>query len=86
MLFYETLYIRSHFGKLSTLPQVFRSQIDDIVNQAKRMNPGITFIDNTDSVDKILATEDKWQQYEIFNKFIPIGAVRSREKILILEM
>jgi hypothetical protein len=71
ILFYETLYIRSHFGKLSTLPQVFRSQIDDIVNQAKRMNPGITFIDNTDSVDKILATEDKWQQYEIFNKFMP---------------
>jgi len=71
MPFYETLYIRSHFGQPSTLPQVFRAQIEDIVRRAKQKNSAIRFIDNTYTVDKILATEDKWQQYEIFNSFMP---------------
>jgi len=69
--FYESLYIRSHFGQPSTLPQVFRKEIEHIVQQAKITNPNIKFIDATDTVEKILATEDKWQQYERFSTFMP---------------
>jgi len=69
--FYETLYIRSHFGQPSTLPQVFRAEIDNIVERAKHANPNIAFIDHTSSVSQILSHEDKWQQYEIFRSFMP---------------
>jgi hypothetical protein len=69
--FYETLYIRSHFGDLSTLPEVFRSEIEDIVRRAKLENPNIKFIDGIDTVEKILDTEDKWNQYKIFGSFMP---------------
>lgn len=69
--FYETLYIRSHFGHPSTLPQVFRSEIEHIVQSAKYENPDIKFIDNTDTVDKVLDAEDKWNQYKIFSNFMP---------------
>jgi len=69
--FYETIYIRSHFGKSETLPQVFREEIEDIIHRAKQKNPNIKFIDGTNSVDMILDTEDKWQQYGIFNNFMP---------------
>lgn len=69
--FYETLYVRSHFGHPSTLPQVFRSEIEEIVQRAKYENPDIKFIDDTDTVDKVLDTEDKWSQYEIFGSFMP---------------
>jgi hypothetical protein len=68
---YETLYIRSHFGQPATLPEVFRSKIEDIVQRAKYENPDIKFIDNTDTVDKVLGAEDKWNQYEIFSNFMP---------------
>jgi len=69
--FYETIYIRSHFGRSDTLPQVFRAEIEDIIDRAKHVNPNIRFIDNTSSVDMILGTEDKWRQYEIFNSLMP---------------
>lgn len=69
--FYETLYIRSHFGQATTLPQVFHSEIEDIVRRARNANPGIKFIDNTSTVEQILTIEDKWHQYEIFNEFMP---------------
>src|ERR1700744_354368 len=68
---YDTLYIRSHFGQPATLPQVFRAEIEDIVRQATRENPDIKFIDGTDTVDKILAVEDKWLQYKTFGDFMP---------------
>lgn len=69
--FYETLYIRSHFGAPSTLPEVFRSEIEDIVHRAKQENPNIKFIDDTDTVDKVMDTEDKWKQYEVFSGYMP---------------
>lgn len=69
--FYETLYIRSHFGHPSTLPEVFRSEIEAIVYRAKQENPNIRFIDDTDTVDKVMDFEDKWNQYEIFSSFMP---------------
>lgn len=72
MPFYETLYIRSHFGQPSTLPQVFRAEIDDIVRRAERRNPSIRFIDEMYSVDEIVAVEDKWQQYTIFSDYMPL--------------
>lgn len=68
---YDTLYIRSHFGQPTLLPQNFRTEIEIIVQQAKQKNPDIKFIDNADTVDKILAAEDKWQQYETFSDFMP---------------
>lgn len=69
--FYDTLYIRSHFGQASTLPQVYRTEIDGLVQQAKQDNPNIKFIDDTYTVDKILAIEDKWLQYKTFGYFMP---------------
>ncbi len=68
---YETLYIRSHFGQVATLPQVFRNEIENIIDKAKLANPKIAFIDDTDTVEKILAYEDKWQQYKTFGQFMP---------------
>ncbi len=69
--FYDTVYIRSHFSQPSTLPQNFRSKIDLLVESAKRVNPDVKFIDGMDSVDAIVAFEDKWHQYEIFSEFMP---------------
>ncbi|MDB5162990.1 MAG: hypothetical protein JWN28_597 [Candidatus Saccharibacteria bacterium] len=71
MPFYETVYIRSHFGRPETLPQVYRTETEDIINRAKQINPNINFVDGTDSVDLILDTEDKWRQYEIYSSFMP---------------
>lgn len=68
---YDTLYIRSHFGHPSTLPEVFRFEIEDIVKRAKQENPDIKFIDDTDTVTKVLDAEDKWNQYKIFSSFMP---------------
>ena len=68
---FDTLYIRSHFGQTATLPQVFRTEIDDIVKRAKHVNPEIKFIDDADTVEKILASEDKWQQYKNLGEFMP---------------
>lgn len=71
MPYYDTLYIRSHFGQASTLPQVFRTEIDQLVHQAKQSNPTIKFIDDTYTVDTILAVEDKWLQHKTFGDFMP---------------
>lgn len=68
---YDTLYIRSHFGQPALLPQKFRTEIKNLVQQAKQKNPDIKFIDGADTVDKILAFEDKWLQYKTFNDFMP---------------
>jgi len=68
---YETLYIRSHFGQPSTLPEVFRSEIENIVQRVKYENPHVRFIDNTDTIDKVMNIEDKWTQYKIFSNFMP---------------
>lgn len=68
---YKTLYIRSHFGHPSTLPEMFRSEIEDIVKRVKRQNPTVRIIDDTDTVDKVMQIEDKWRQYEIFSSFMP---------------
>lgn len=69
--FYDMVYIRSHFGQQSTLPQNFRNEIDRIVRQVKDRNPNVKFIDNMDNVDAIVDFEDKWHQYKIFSEFIP---------------
>lgn len=71
MPLYDTLYIRSHFGQPTTLPQNFHTEIKDLVQQAKQENPDIKFIDDADTVDKILAFEDKWLQYKTFSDFMP---------------
>ena len=71
MAFYDTLYIRSHFGQSSTLPQVFRTEIENIVKRATQENPNIKFIDGVNSVDKILSIEDKWRQYDTYSVFMP---------------
>jgi hypothetical protein len=68
---YDTVYIRSHFGQQSTLPQNFRSEIDSLVQQARDKNPKVKFIDDMDTVDTIVAFEDKWLQYQTFGKFMP---------------
>jgi glutathione synthase/RimK-type ligase-like ATP-grasp enzyme len=60
---YDSAYIRSHFGQQSTLPQNFRSEIDEIIN--------VLFVDGMDTDDKILAFEDKWNQYSRFERFMP---------------
>ncbi|MES2630814.1 MAG: hypothetical protein V4611_02565 [Patescibacteria group bacterium] len=68
---YDTLYIRSHFGQLSTLPQNYRAEINNLVQRLKQTNSNIKFIDDADSVDKILAFEDKWLQYKTFGDVMP---------------
>ena len=68
---YDTVYIRSHFSQPSTLPQNFRREIDSLVQRAKSANPKVKFIDNMDNVDRIVAFEDKWLQYEKFGQFMP---------------
>lgn len=68
---YDTLYIRSHFGQQATLPENFRTEINDLVKLAKQANPSIKFIDGVDTVDKIMAFEDKWLQYKTFSDFMP---------------
>lgn len=68
---YETLYIRSHFGSPVTLPQNFRAEIDKLVSEAKRYNPNIKFVDGMNTVDEIVAFEDKWLQYQTFSEFMP---------------
>lgn len=68
---YDTVYIRSHFGHLSTVPQNYRAQIDDIVDSVERRNPGVRFVDRMDTVDAIVAFEDKWHQYQLFNGMMP---------------
>jgi len=71
-IFYDTVYIRSHFGQQSTLPQNFRDEIDSLVLRAININPNVKFIDGMDTVDAILAFEDKWLQYKTFGKFMPL--------------
>jgi len=68
---YDTLYIRSHFGQAATLPEVYRTEIDLLVQLAKQANPDIKFIDDTYTIDKILAVEDKWLQYTTYGDFMP---------------
>ncbi|MGV9001821.1 MAG: ATP-grasp domain-containing protein [Candidatus Saccharimonadaceae bacterium] len=70
-IFYDTVYIRSHFSEPSTLPQNFRSEIDTLVQSAREVNPGVKFIDSMDTVDEIVTFEDKWHQYTKFQKFMP---------------
>lgn len=69
--YYETLYIRSHFGQDTTLPNVFSKEIEYIVERAKAENPNIKFIDGADTIEKILSAEDKWLQYESFGTLMP---------------
>ena len=68
---YDTVYIRSHFSQPSTLPQVYRTEIETLVRQAKEVNPEVVFVDGMDTVDAIVKFEDKWSQYEIFGKYMP---------------
>jgi glutathione synthase/RimK-type ligase-like ATP-grasp enzyme len=68
---YDSVYIRSHFGQQSTLPQNFRSEIDDLILRVKNRNPNVLFVDGIDTVDKILAFEDKWNQCVRFERFMP---------------
>lgn len=67
---YETVYIRSHFSHPSLMPQNFRDEIDTLVKQAQDTNPAVRFIDSMDTVDSIVAFEDKWLQYKAFSKFM----------------
>ena len=68
---YDSLYIRSHFSKPDTMPQVFHNEINNLVKQAKQLNLEITFIDSLDTVDEIVAFEDKWHQYQLFSDLMP---------------
>ncbi|MEO7904832.1 MAG: hypothetical protein ABIR91_03505, partial [Candidatus Saccharimonadales bacterium] len=68
---YDTLYIRSVFSQDTTLPQLFRSQIDTLVRLASRTNPTIYYIDDMDTVDQILTFEDKWHEYQTLGEFMP---------------
>lgn len=68
---YDTVYIRSHFGQPSTLPQHFETKINDLVHQVKQVNPAVRFIDSIETVDQIIAFEDKWHQYQTFDSFMP---------------
>ena len=68
---YESVYIRSHFSTPELLPQKFRPEIEDLVAQARSKNQTVTFIDGMDTVDAIVAFEDKWRQFEVFSEFMP---------------
>jgi len=68
---YDTVYIRSHFSQPSTLPQVFRKEITSLVQQARRLNAKVMFIDTMDTVDAIVDFEDKWRQHEVFGEYMP---------------
>lgn len=68
---YETVYIRSHFAKPSTLPQVFKNEIETVVSQVRELNPQVRFIDAMDTVESIVGFEDKWSQYELFSDTMP---------------
>ena len=68
---YDTVYIRSHFSKFDTLPQRFRSETKNLVQQIYELNSNVKFIDSTDTVDDILQFEDKWNQYQILSEFMP---------------
>lgn len=68
---YETVYIRSHFAKPSTLPQVFKTEIETIVSQVRELNLQVRFIDAMDTVESIVKFEDKWHQYELFSATMP---------------
>lgn len=68
---YDTVYIRSHFSKPSLSPEYFRSEIEALVQRAKNNNPHVRFVDGMDTVDAILAFEDKWHQYKLFGSFMP---------------
>lgn len=68
---YDTVYIRSHFTEPSLMPDYFKKEIDTLVQSAKNMNPKVRFIDRMDTVDAIMAFEDKWHQYETFGSFMP---------------
>ena len=70
-LSYDSLYIRSHFSKAETMPQLFHNEIKDLVKHAQRLNPKITFVDQIDAVDEIVAFEDKWNQYQLFSNLMP---------------
>ena len=70
-LSYDSIYIRSHFSKAETMPQIFRNEIKNLVKQARRLNPNITFIDQMDIVDEIVDFEDKWHQYQLFSDLMP---------------
>ncbi len=76
---YDTLYIRSHFGTPSMQPQQFRREIENLAAKAKRINPDIRFIDDTDTVDKILIAEDKWRQYTTYKDFMPLTQLLNDE-------
>jgi hypothetical protein len=68
---YRNVYIRSHFSKPATLPQNFRTGIETLVQGTKSTNSEVSFIDGMDTVDKIIAFEDKWLQYGLFKEFMP---------------
>jgi len=68
---YDTIYIRSHFSEPALTPEYFRHEIERLVQSAKTTNPKVRFIDSMDTVDTIMAFEDKWLQYETFGSFMP---------------
>ena len=68
---YDTVYIRSHFSTPGYAPQDYREQIDDLIAEARRLNPALTFIDDMYRIDDIVHFEDKWQQYQMFKDFMP---------------
>lgn len=77
---YDTLYIRSHFSQPDLQPQNFRHEITPIVDSARRINPGITFIDSIDNVDDIVFFEDKWRQYQLLHDFMPLTQLLDTDK------
>lgn len=69
--FYDTTYIRSHFSEPSLTPEYFRTEITEIIESVISVNPNAIFIDGMDTVDAIMAFEDKWLQYLTFSSFMP---------------
>lgn len=68
---YKSVYVRSHFSTSELLPQNFRAEIESVVTQVRSKSPNVIFIDSMDTVDAIVAFEDKWRQYEKFSDFMP---------------
>lgn len=68
---YDTVYMRSHFSEPTLTPEYFRSEMTTLVHTLKTMNPNVRFIDGMDTVDAIMAYEDKWLQYLTYGAFMP---------------
>ena len=64
---FDTIYFRSQFSSVDTMPQNFKKAINKIGSVFQQSY----FIDHTKNLSEILDFEDKWRQYERFGEFMP---------------